>query len=197
MAVYGDKIMLNEKWTIEDLKEFILKEFTLNRIDANDKRYCERFTALEKKLDTAIQTQTNSVKVAFETSQKAIDKSEVNQTSYNQAHNDLSKKMENLITQLVSKTEYQANNKTITDKIDGENKDIALLRENFPKEISGLRVELMKEISGLRVELMKEISGLRESRSQGQGKGIGLREGLGYIIAAITVIGFLLSKYHT
>lgn len=99
-----------------------LKEFLLNLINGNDKRCDERITSLEKKVDTAIITQDKSTQQAFQSSQKAIDKSEVSQKIYNDGHNDLTKKMESQYANMVPRMEYQ-------QMIDRINIDIKSLRE--------------------------------------------------------------------
>lgn len=74
-------------------------------------------------------------------------------------------------------------------RLDGMNEFRATLKDQQLLFITKAEVETKYEY------LAKEIAGLRESRSEGQGKGVGLKESLGYILFGIAVIGFFISKF--
>jgi hypothetical protein len=126
---------MSEKVTLKKYFEVIIK--------GNDCRYAERFVALEKKLDTAIQNQNTATQAAFTTSQKAIDKSEINQTTYNQGHNDLSKKMETQYQTMIRRAEFQMT-------IDRIISDIKGLRESR-SEIVGKREGVLSTLSIIQI----------------------------------------------
>lgn len=63
--------------------------------DITLKEYIEsRLCALDKRMDSAVGNIKESTSAAFAASQKAIDKQENFQTSYNAGHNDLNRKYE-------------------------------------------------------------------------------------------------------
>lgn len=118
--------------------EVTLKEYVESRLCASDKR-----------IDTAVENIKESTQAAFAASQKAIDKQEHFQTTYNAGHNDLSRKMEAQYKDMIPRTEH--------------------------------RLEINK--------LTEDIKSLRESRSQNEGKGLGNRELLSWVVAVLSIAG--------
>jgi hypothetical protein len=149
------------------------------------KEYIEsRICALDKRVDAAVANIKESTTSAFSASQKAIDKQEESQRAYNAGHNDLSKKMEDQYKMMMPRVETVGLFKGVDDKIETFKKDAEAKAE-------ALRIANEKSNDNL----LKEIASLRESRSQIEGKGIGNRELLAYIIAVIGIASAFLSLY--
>jgi hypothetical protein len=123
----------------------------------------EYFERIIRELDTRLTTSINSLKelmesklaaidaatkAAFASSEKAIIKAEDAQRDYNARTNELRGALSDQAQRTLSRNEYEANHKAMTDKMDDT-------RQNFDKQIS---------------ELKKEIADLRESRSEGGGR---------------------------
>lgn len=119
----------------------------------------QRSDAAEKAVQAALAAQKELTNAAFASSEKAITKAEEAQKSYNQTHNDLSRKMDEQYKEMMPRSESLARH--------GANETrYQELKDDFSK----LRVEVKDGLSQLRIELMREIGGLRESRSEGTGE---------------------------
>lgn len=122
--------------------------------DITLKEYVEsRLCALDKRVDTAVQNIEKSTSAAFAASQKAIDKQELSQTTYNAGHNDLSRKMEEQYKLMIPRAEHEVMFQRINE----------------------------------------DIKSLRETRSQVEGKGIGNRELISWVVAILSITGMVVA----
>lgn len=160
-------------------KELILEKFSAVRelVAAGDKLYQERYTAQKTAVDDALAAVKEQTTAQFAASEKAIVKAEESQKTYNQGHNNLSRKMEQQYATMVPQAEAQLKWNSVDKAIEDLRKDVAITKTSEQTDISGLRIELMKEISNL-----------RESRSSTEGSSSGSKVVLGYIIAGTGLI---------
>jgi hypothetical protein len=149
----------------------------------------QRFDAQEKAVQAALAAQKELTNAAFASSEKAITKAEEAQKSYNQTHNDLSRKMDEQYKEMMPRAESLARHASNEHRYQE-------LKDDFSK----LRIEFKDDLSKLRIELMKEIGSLRESRSESSGDKSGRlsqRELIGWIIgllAAVIAIFFAVKR---
>lgn len=148
-------------WTIETLRVHLL---TL--IEGNDKRYNQEFDNQKQAVKDALAAQKEQTSAAFQSSEKAIVKAEASQTTYNQGHNDLSRKMEDQYKALVPTAEHRA--------------DINALKSEAANE----KINNEKRMD----RMAEDIKSLRESRSSSIGADDGKKDVWGYIIGAVGLI---------
>lgn len=166
-----------------------LKEHLLALIDANDRRYCQRFGAIEKAAERMDLEQKESIKSAlaaqkeltaasFTASERAITKAEEAQTQYNIRSNEFRGQLDDQAKSLMPRIETVGLFKAVDDKI-----------ETFKRDAEAKAEALKNSNEKANEAVLKEIASLRESRSQTEGKGIGNRELLAYIIAVFSIVG--------
>lgn len=142
------------------------------------------FDSQKEAVQAALAAQKELTNAAFASSEKAITKAEEAQKSYNQTHNDLSRKMDEQYKEMMPRSESLARH--------GANE---IRYQELKDDFSKLRVEVKDDFSKMRIELMKEIGGLRESRSEGAGEKGGrmsqqqLMMMIVSLVAALIVIG--------
>lgn len=113
----------------------------------------------EKAVQAALAAQKELTSSTFSSSEKAITKAEEAQKSYNQTHNDLSRKMDEQYKEMMPRSESLARHEANEHRY-----------QELKDDFSTIRGEFKEDLSKMRIELMKEIGGLRESRSEGAGK---------------------------
>jgi len=110
------------EWTLNTLKKYVIA-----KIDGNDERYKQEFDNQKLAVKDALAAQKELTNAAFNSSEKAIVKAEDSQRTYNQGHNDLSKKMEDQYKLMIPRTEHQGAIRAMDDKNQDLNKKIDAL----------------------------------------------------------------------
>lgn len=128
-------------------------------VDERDRYYVQQFKNSEQAVKDALTANKEQTSAAFAASKEAINKAEEAQRSYNQTHNDLTRKMDAQYKEMVPASEARLKWESVDKEVTDTRREMALIRESLPREVSSLRSELMKEIQGL-----------RESRSEGGGR---------------------------
>jgi chromosome segregation ATPase len=141
----------------------------------------EQFGAQEKAVQAALAAQKELTASAFAASEKAITKAEEAQKSYNQTHNDLSRKMDEQYKEMMPRSESLARHASNE-----------LRYQELKDDFSKLRGEVKDGLSQLRIELMKEIGGLRESRSEGTGEKGGRLSQQQFVVMIVGLVASLL-----
>lgn len=149
-----EKLVEEERGRIYEVRFKALED----KVEERDGLYKTMFAASKTAVETALTSVKESTASSFASSEKAIVKAEDAQRTYNQGHNDLSRKMEAQYKEMVPITEARIKWESIDKEMAETRRELATLRESQPRETSALRAELMKEIGGL-----------RESRSEGGG----------------------------
>lgn len=86
-------------------------------MDERDRRYEERFHGQEVAIASALAAQEKLTSQAFSASREAILKAEESQKSYNQQHNDLSRKMEGQYREMIPRSEFTLSMTALNEKI--------------------------------------------------------------------------------
>jgi len=86
-------------------------------IDERDRRYEERDASRRTAVEAALAAAKEQTRASFDASEKAIVKAESAQTSYNIAHNDLAKKMDDQNKATMPRTETEQRFRSIEEKI--------------------------------------------------------------------------------
>lgn len=184
---------MNE-WTINTLREHII-----SILNEREKRSCQRFGAIEaaavrmdieqkESVKAALAAQKELTNASFTASERAITKAEEAQTQYNIRSNEFRGQLDDQAKMLMPRVETVGLFKAIDDKMETFKKDIESKAEI-------LRISTEKTSDAF----TKDIANLRESRSQSEGKGIGNRELLAYIITFISIVTslfLLFSKFQ-
>jgi hypothetical protein len=146
---------------LDGLKELLNTRITSVETVMNERHqlYKERADSQKVAVDDALAAAKEQTSASFAASEKAIVKAEESQRTYNQGHNDLSRKMESQYATMVPQPEA---------KLKWDAIDKAL--EEMRKETSIARTNEQVALNALRTEMMREIQSLRESRSVGTGK---------------------------
>ena len=123
--------------TIRELSLIIdaLKEGDIERdklYNERDRRYEERFTAQDKAMIAALAAVEKQTVAAALASEKAIDKQEMAQNTYNVGHNDLSHKMEAQYKEMVLRSEYLQGHQALIERVDEKS-------ESLEKEMNTLK----------------------------------------------------------
>lgn len=127
--------------------------------------------AVEAKFDAALVAMDKATASAFASSEKAIMKSEDAQKELNIKNNEFRGQLRDQSEMLMPRTESLSNLKNVNDRLDEV------------KEQTEIKLELIR----------KEIQVLREFRSEGGGKSAGVALSWGILIAALGIIGTLIS----
>jgi chromosome segregation ATPase len=88
-------------WTIDTLKEYVDQRLTDN----------------DKAVSAALQSVKEQTRSSFEASEKAIVKAEEAQKSYNQTHNDLSRKLDTQNKETMPRPEIEARFASLDEKL--------------------------------------------------------------------------------
>ena len=146
---------------LDDLKELMNTKFGYVEkiMDERHHLYKERAEAQKIAVEDALAASKEQTQASFIASEKAIVKAEESQKTYNQGHNDLSRKMEGQYSTMVPQSEAKLKWDSIDKAIEENRKDVA-----------ASRIERQDQVNSLRLELMREIQNLRESRSEGAGE---------------------------
>lgn len=101
-----------------------LREFLLSKLDAikeilneRDKLYKERDDSRRTAVDAALAAAKEQTKASFDASEKAIVKAEEAQKSYNQTHNDLSRKLDEQNKNTIPRPEAESRFNSLEEKI--------------------------------------------------------------------------------
>ena len=105
-----------------------------------DRVYTTQFKSADTAVSAALAAQEKSVNAAFAAAEKAGEKLEVSQTSYNAFHNDLARKMDAQYERMIPRSEA-------FEKFEGLGKEIQNLRDSVGKDIQNLR-ESRSAVSG-------------------------------------------------
>ena len=105
---------------LDGMRNLLLEkiEATKGILDERDKLYTERALAGGKAVEAALKAAETLTNAAFAASEKAIVKAEEAQKSYNAAHNDLSRKMDEQNKATMPRTETEARMGNLSDKVD-------------------------------------------------------------------------------
>ena len=141
----------------------------------------EQFEAQKEAVQAALAAQKEQTASSFAASEKAITKAEEAQKSYNQTHNELSRKMDEQYKTMMPREESL-----------GRHAVHEVRYQELKEESSKQRIEFKEDISKLRIELMKEIGGLRESRSEGTGEKGGRLSQQQFLVMVLSIIGSLI-----
>lgn len=146
---------------LDGLRDLVDTKFLyVERImDERHQLYKERAESQKTAVDDALAAVKEQTSASFAASEKAIVKAEDSQKTYNQGHNDLSRKMEQQYSTMVPQPEAKLKWDAIDKALEEMRRDNSVLRSNE-----------LGDINTLRSEMMKEIQSLRESRSEGSGK---------------------------
>lgn len=134
--------MKKSKWNIASFKVYV------DELRKTDSESIKTALASQEKLNQQVNL----------ASEKAITKAEDKQNQYNQSHNDLLKKMEDMLP----RKEADAREKNFTDKMEGHRKEMVAINS---------RLDIIA------------------------GRGSGYKELIGYILAAITILAFVITHY--
>jgi chromosome segregation ATPase len=86
-------------------------------MDERDRRYTERAESDDRARGAALTAVKEQTASAFAASKEAITKSEMNQTTYNATHNDLTRKMDSQYAAMLPRTEADNRFQAIEEKI--------------------------------------------------------------------------------
>lgn len=138
-------------WTVDTLHAHLLAMIDSNKslMDERDRLYKERDESRRTAVDAALTAVKEQTKASFEASEKAIVKAEDAQKSYNQSHNDLSRKLDEQNKATMPRTECEKSFSAVEEKLGRQRDETVMLRN----------------------EIMKEIQVLREGSSRGEGAG--------------------------
>ena len=153
---------------LDDIKELLQAKHDalVQMVDERGRLYDVRFRAAEAAVGAALAAQEKGTNAAFAASEKAIVKAEDAQKEYNIRSNEFRGQLDDQAKTLMPRPETMS------------------LLKNMDDKANSIRNELNSRIDTSN----KEIAGLRESRSEGGGKSIGMREVVAYVIAAISII---------
>jgi hypothetical protein len=153
---------------LDELEKLLNAKFDALKdlIDERDRRYEDRFTAMDEKTSLALTSSKEAVAKAEAATEKRFD-----------SVNEFRKTLSDQATNFLPRPEYVSNHQSLLDKIDG-------IKEN-----------LSKEISGIRDSSAREIASLREARSGSEAKSSLLSGNWGpinIIVTLLAVVGFLM-----
>jgi hypothetical protein len=198
MAVDQNK----DEWTTGTSKEYLtaLIEHLNVLIINNDKRYTERFDSSEKAVAAALAAQKELTNAAFASSEKAIVKAEDSQRTYNQGHNDLSRKMEEQYKALVPISEHRADLNSVKSEVANDKVNMEKRMDRMAEDIKFLR-ESRSGVEGKGTDKIVEAIGadirsLRDSRGEGKGKDKGVALVVAYIFGAAGFLSALLAIFY-
>lgn len=103
------------------------KEYTRQRFNDVD----DKFTQQEKAVAFALAAQKELAQTSLVSSEKAINKAEESQKSYNQGHNDLSRKMEDQYKMMLPRQEADERQKNQEEKLESHRKSLEDLRQKI------------------------------------------------------------------
>lgn len=171
--------MANEKESISH-DHVSLKEYFEKLLEQRDLFYAEKIKYLETRIVSVDDKHTAAVLAAkaiaettFQSSEKAILKSEEGQRLLNEKNNEFRGQLRDQAEHLMPRTESLSNWKSATEKI-------TELKEQTESKFDLIR---------------KEIQVLREYRSEGGGKSAGMQQSWAVLIAAIGIVGTLVSIF--
>lgn len=141
----------------------------------------QRFEAQEKAVSAALAAQKELTNTSFASSEKAIVKAEAAQTSYNQTHNDLSRKMDEQYKEMMPRSESLARHASNEQR-----------HQELKEDFSKLRLEFKDDLAKMRTEFMKEIATVRESQSETGGQSQGKDKMWAYVVGAIGLLVLIL-----
>ena len=128
--------------TIASVKEFFtrwlidIEKF----LEERDRRYDERFDAIERARESAFASQKQLTDAAFSASQKAVDKAEQAQKEYNARSNEFRDALNDANKNNIGRDEYHSGHQSLIDRLDA---DAIRLQEKFDdikKSIEDLKI---------------------------------------------------------
>jgi len=123
---------------LDGLRDLMQAEFRAIRstLDERDKLYTERAMLERIAREAALASAKELSMNASIASKEAIAENKKSQDVYNVSHNDLSRKMEAQARELIARTEVDAREKNLEEKIDRLDKDVRLIRDSVGSGIS-------------------------------------------------------------
>jgi Plant specific mitochondrial import receptor subunit TOM20 len=161
------------QWLI-DLEKFLAER---------DRRYEEKFSAIEKAREAAFLSQKQLTDAAFASAQKAVDKAEEAQKEYNKRSNEFRQALDDANKGNIPRPEYQAGHKTLIDRMDAETLRIQEKFEEVKESIEELRIS------------KANISGKHEQSKADSAFNFSVASLIGTIIVAIGVIVTLIKAF--
>ena len=104
---------------LDGLRDLLLAKIEAFKeiLDERDKLYTERDNSRRTAVDAALMAVKEQTKASFDASEKAISKAEGAQNSYNQTHNDLSRKLDEQNKLTMPRTETESRFHGVEEKI--------------------------------------------------------------------------------
>jgi hypothetical protein len=104
---------------VDGLGKLMLAKIEANReiLDERDKLYTERDNSRRTAVEAALTAVKEQTKASFDASEKAIVKAEEAQKSYNQSHNDLSRKLDEQNKATMPRSETETRFHSMEEKI--------------------------------------------------------------------------------
>lgn len=151
-------------WTIETIRDHFERLFELH-----DRLNTQRFESADK-----------AVSAAFLASEKAIIKAEDAQRDYNVRSNEFRGQLDDQAKLFIARSEVAGMFKSLDDKI-------AVMQKATDQKFDEARLALEK----MTAFYANEIAVLRESKSQLEGTKTGIKDMMGWILAAVAIGGFI------
>jgi hypothetical protein len=148
-----------------------------------DRRYEEKFIAIEHAREAAFASQKQLTDAAFASAQKAVDKAEEAQKEYNIRSNEFRQALDDANKGNIPRPEYQAGHKTLIDRVDAEG---IRVQEKFE--------EMKKSIDDLRIS-KANIGGKAEQSKADSALGFSVASLIGTLVAIIAVVITLIRSF--
>jgi len=98
-------------------------------MDERDRRYEDKFKALDSATDKALSAVQSQTAAAFAANKESVTKTEEGQRAYNAQHNDLTRKMEAQAARFVDRERLEEYEKRFDTKLESLKADIARLQQ--------------------------------------------------------------------
>jgi hypothetical protein len=184
-------------WTLETLKEYLVSRIDSHSKlqDERDRLYMGKFGDGKIAVDDALKAQKELTNASFASSEKAIVKAEESQKSYNEGHNDLSRKMEVQYGLMMPRAEAVAEFRSILEKIDSAktNSDerVAAMESNFNRILTEVRTGFEKRDDARGAE----VNAVREQVTAMQGKTSGFNSAWAILASGVMIVVSLAGLY--
>ena len=144
-------------------------------LNERDRRVSEQFEAQKAAVFAALSAQEKMTAAAFASAEKAIDKAEAGQKSYNERSNEFRGQLDDQAKTFIPRNEADSRDERTREAIEATRKEMGMLRD----------------------EIRREVADLRKTRDESSGKGQGLTTvwtlGLASIIVIISVLTLIFS----
>jgi hypothetical protein len=108
-------------------------------LNERDRRVTEQFEAQKAAVFAALSAQEKMTAAAFASAEKAIDKAEAGQTSYNERSNEFRGQLDDQAKTFIPRNEADSRDERTRESIEATRKEMGVLRDEIRREVADLR----------------------------------------------------------